>query len=94
MEVEQLQHETNTFVGQVYEDEMFNCEMKVTKVGEDGVYIRETDLIEEKGEDGGSRYEWNYWNNNKQEDYRFTLLKDVEVEELSENNKRGGLFNY
>ena len=71
------QEEMNTFEGQVYRDEMMDCEVQVTIVDEIGVFVRNTTLIEEEGDSGGSPYIWPAWAQ-ALDSGRFKLVEDVD----------------
>lgn len=66
----------NTLEGQIYRDEMMNCDVKVTSTDEIAVFIRDVELLDEEGENGGSPYPWPSWEENL-ESGRFHLIKDV-----------------
>lgn len=66
--------------GQVYRDSVYECEVKVTKTDDDNVYVRDVDLLDEKGDDSGSPYPWPEWETNV-DTGRFSLVEDVEVPE-------------
>lgn len=70
-----------TLEGQVYRDAMMDGEVKVTRVTERSVVVRDTAILEEEGEEGGSPYPWPMWNRAREEG-RFTLVSDSPREQL------------
>lgn len=71
--------DTDTFEGQVYRDEMMNCDVKVTAIDDIAVYVRDVELLDEETKGDGSPYVWPMWIEAKDAG-RFKLKEDVEHE--------------
>ena len=67
--------------GQVYRDKMFGVDVKVTEVTDEVVFVRDTGLLEELGNEGGNAYWRNReWRMNVKHG-RFELKEDVQGED-------------
>lgn len=75
--------EMDTYEGQVYHDEMMECELTVTKIDDECVWVRRNDVMDEARYGNGNPYRWRMWAMNK-DSGRFQLQDDISAAEKRE----------